>query len=329
MVDPMKDTASFPLVLDLVSPPTQVDADCLFTLAVALECDAPCDLSSVTYELHSGENLIGQGVLGPILRFDPDSPDYDPRNGPVEKRDQIFLSARAPKALGHFEWHIVIPAQSVGDIAIEATQIDFAATTSIHQTSLAVWDVPAPVQPGQKMRISIGAKCSAGCDLGGLSMRILNQGAGVATGTLSALHPQMEGLWCGEVELDAPITLGLAEFDVSFAPGDPRGLPHSAAQASFSTIVDAPPDHDVAVAIVDRETGAPVEEAHIRLGLQRVSTDMTGRVIIPAPRGEHRLFVWKAGFEIPEQMILVDQDLNITVQAKALPVKNPYDRWQG
>jgi hypothetical protein len=94
-------------------------------------------------------------------------------------------------------------------------------------------------------------------------------------------------------------------------------------------MVDAPPDHHVAVAIIDSQSGAPIEQAHVRLGLQRISTDATGRVTIPMPCGEHRLFVWKAGFEIPEQMILVDQDLNITVQATALPVKNPYDRWQG
>jgi hypothetical protein len=127
----------------------------------------------------------------------------------------------------------------------------------------------------------------------------------------------------------APASPGLHHFTLHFTPGDARGKPHALAQAQFSIMVADAPDHAVEVSIIDEETGEPINEAHVRLGIYRLSTHDQGRVRFAVPKGEHRLFVWKAGFEIPEKTVIVEQDLNLTVAAKALPKKNPYERWQG
>jgi hypothetical protein len=80
---------------------------------------------------------------------------------------------------------------------------------------------------------------------------------------------------------------------------------------------------------VERETRAPIPEAQVRLGHYRSASDEAGIARFKAPPGQHRLFVWKADFEIPEQIVDVKQDLDLVVEAVALPEEDPYARWQG
>ena len=320
---------SYPLIIDGVKLPGALDAASSFTLMLALECDAPVDLSALRYEVKNSEGLIASGLVGQIIHFNPDAPDYDPRNGPVEKRDQIALSLTAPKEIAPFSWVITIPEQELGDCIIEAASLTFSATTLIHRSSLAVWDVPSPVQAGETFRIKIGGKCSAGCELCGLDVMVCDAHQEITRGGLQNEHPDAAGLWCTEVEITAPATTGLQEFMIRFAPGDARGLPHAQAQAQFSTMVVSAADHAVDVSVVDEETREPLSEAHVRLGLYRLSTQEDGRVSFAVSKGEHRLFIWKAGFDIPENNLFVDKNLSVTIAAKALPKKDPYERWQG
>ena len=67
----------------------------------------------------------------------------------------------------------------------------------------------------------------------------------------------------------------------------------------------------------------------MRLGYYRSATDESGVARFTAPSGTHRLFVWKADFSAPEQVIDVEQDLDLVVEAEALPKEDPYARWQG
>jgi hypothetical protein len=320
---------SYPLFLEGVKLPDVLDASSSFTLMLAMECDAPVDLSALHYEVKNGEMVIASGVAGQIIRFNPDAPDYDPRNGPVEKRDQIALSLTAPKEIAPFSWTITVPEQELGDCIVEAASLTFSATTLIHRSSLAVWDVPSPVQAGETFRIKIGGKCSAGCALCGLDVMVCDASQEVARGALQNEHTDAAGLWCTEVEVKAPTTTGLQDFTIHFAPGDTRGLPHAQAQAQFSVMVTKAPDHAVDVSVVDEESGAPITDAYVRLGLYRVATQCDGLARFAVPKGEHRLFIWKAGFDIPEKNLLVDDDLCVTIAAKALPKKDPYARWQG
>ena len=67
----------------------------------------------------------------------------------------------------------------------------------------------------------------------------------------------------------------------------------------------------------------------MRLGYHRSATDASGVARFTAASGAHRLFVWKADFSAPEQMIDVEHDLDLVVEAEALPEEDPYERWQG
>lgn len=320
----------FPVVMELVKPPSALDAGAGFTLMIALECDAPCDLGKARFEVMDGDRPVHQGDLGSLLIFDPQSPDYDPRNGPVEQRDQAALSLTSPRSIGAFAWRIRLPAQEVDGVAISQASVDFSATTQGHQCSLVVWDAPSPVQAGEEVRFKVGAKCSAGCRLQGLHLRICAEdGQAASEALLEAQHTEAPGLWWGEGVFAAPAQIGLNHYSVHLTSRDLTGLPHGAGETGFSIVVTEAPAHEVRVAVVDEASGAGVENAHVRLGVQRISTNSQGHASAALPKGEHRVFVWKAGYEIPEQMILVDDDCDLTIKALALPPKDPYERWQG
>ncbi len=321
---------AYPVVMELVKPPSALDAGGGFTLMVAIQCDAPCDLAKARVVVMEGDKQQHEAALGSLIRFDPQSPDYDPRNGPIERRDQAALSLVAPHAIGSFQWRICLPAQEIDGFTLSPAYCDLTAETQGHRCSLVVWDAPSPVQAGEVVRFKVGGKCSAGCALQGQRLCVSDSdGSLVAEPVLQHAHHDAEGLWWGEGAFGAPVQVGLNQFNVQFAPGDMNGLPHIAGHAEFSVLVTETPAHVVRIAVVDDVTGSGVEAAHVRLGVHRVSTNSEGQAMVAVSSGEQRVFVWKAGFNIPEQTILVNDDIDLTIKASALPPKDPYERWQG
>jgi hypothetical protein len=106
-------------------------------------------------------------------------------------------------------------------------------------------------------------------------------------------------------------------------------LPHGAASFAFSLIADRPPDHTVTVEVIEQQTATPIDNAHVRLGVYRTSTDETGLARLAVPAGEHELFIWKAGYSAPGRMVDVRNDANLRVEAEAAPAVNPDSYWQG
>ena len=151
-----------------------------------------------------GEEIVAAGVLPPIVRFDPDSNDHDPRNGPVDTRDHVRIALCAPREIGVFEWTLVLPEQEVGGIALAQATLTFSFSTGEHATSLAAWDVPSPVVAGEKFSVKVGAKCTACCALNGQRVELRDEKGGVlAAGPLGeAVWPGTEGLYWTELEAD-------------------------------------------------------------------------------------------------------------------------------
>ena len=67
------------------------------------------------------------------------------------------------------------------------------------------------------------------------------------------------------------------------------------APAALSFVTGVPGRHQVSVAIVERETKAPIPEAQVRLGYHRNATDEAGIARFVAPSGSHRLFRLEGG----------------------------------
>ena len=310
--------------------PAELDMGAPFSLAVALTPRSGCDLSGAAYRVLQGEEAVAADVLPPIVRFDPDSKNYDPLNGPVDKRDNVRIILCAPREIGVFQWTLVLPDQEVGSIALAEATLTFSFRTRAHRTSLAVWDVPSPVVAGEKFSVKVGAKCTAHCALNGRQVELQDEEGGVlAVGHLGETEwPGAEGLYWTELEAIAPGHEGFHNCSVAFSACD-HALPHQGALAALSFVTVRPGRHRVCIAIVERETGAPIAEAQVRLGYYRSATDELGVARFTTPSGKHRLFVWKADFSAPEQVLDVEQDLDLVVEAEAVPKEDPYARWQG
>jgi hypothetical protein len=310
--------------------PAKLDVGAPFSLAVALTTKSACDLTGAAYRVLQGEETIAASALPSIVRFDPDSNDYDPRNGPIDKREHVRITLCAPGELGAFQWTLVLPEQELGGIALAETALTFSFNTSEHRTSLAAWDVPSPVVTGERFSVKVGAKCSACCVLTGQQIELRDdKGTALAVGHLGeTVLAETEGLYWTELEAVAPGDEGLHNCSIAFSACD-HSLPHRGAVASLSFVTVGPARHRISVAIVERETKAPIPEAQVRLGYHRSATDEAGIARFAAPSGRHRLFVWKAEFLAPEQVVDVEQDLDLIVEAEALPKDDPYARWQG
>jgi hypothetical protein len=194
----------------------------------------------------------------------------------------------------------------------------------LHETSLAVWDIPTPAA-GERFRVKIGAKSSAGCALGGRRIEVLDGDAVVASGVLGGEPwPETSALFWAEVEMPARQTPGPVALSVRF---DAAGLdePHQGASSPFHVTVVARPDHILTVTVVCG--GIPVEDALVRLGPYRAATDASGRAAIKLAKGRYELHVWKTEYDTDPVPLVVDADASIEVEARALPPDDPDAVW--
>jgi hypothetical protein len=201
---------------------------------------------------------------------------------------------------------------------------DTATDATLHETSLAVWDIPTPAA-GERFTVKVGAKSSAGCALGGCRIEVLDGDNVVASGILGDVPwPDTGALYWAEIELRAPQTPGPVTLAVRFDAAELE-KPHQDASSPFNVTVVARPDHTLAVTVASG--GLPIEDAYIRLGPYRATTDASGRASIKLAKGRYELVVWKAGYDTVPVPLAIDADASINVEARALPQDDPDSVW--
>jgi hypothetical protein len=323
----VKDKA-YPIQLDLAeSLPEELDRGARFFLVLALVTKSGCDLSGATFQVSQGAEAMCAGVLPGIIRRNLEAEDYDPRNGPIDLRDTARIALAAPREIGAFQWALTIPAQEIGGIAHAKASLIFSFRTAAHKTSLVTWDVPSTVVTGERFMLKAGAKCTAGCALNGRQLELRNdQGGVLAVATLGETPwADAEGLYLTEFEVTAPAEEGLCHWSIALGASEP----HLGASAALSFATVMPACHDVTIMIVERDTATPIGDAQVRLGFYRTTTDQAGISRVRVPPGKHRLFVWKAGYAVSERIVEVEQNLDLFLEAEALPKVDPYARWEG
>jgi hypothetical protein len=200
------------------------------------------------------------------------------------------------------------------------------ADETLHETSLAVWDVPPAVAAGERFAVKVGVKSAAGCALDGRTVEVLDEaGAVVASGRLGeAPWPGTAALFWAELELAASSALGLAMLTVRF-DGAELEPPHQDASSRFSVAVVACPEHTLTVKVA--ANGAPIEEAYVRLGPLRAMTDAAGRAEVKLAKGRYELNVYKAGFDTEAVALVIGADAMVEVEARAQPADDPDAVW--
>ena len=222
----------------------------------------------------------------------------------------------------------MFPKQQTEDLVHKEGSVPITVRTLAHDTSLAVWGVPSPIVMGHPFRIQVGATCSAGCDLKGKEIEICDEtGASIARGTLG--ETPLDGtraLYWTEVDLVAPTREGSTSRSVRFAPTELR-LPHGGASARFGFETVKPPQYSVAVKVVEKDVGTPVEDAQVRLGVYFAYSDANGLAKVAMPRGTYSLDVLKTGYEAPFTEFGVNDDVTVEVEVAGVPPENPDAYW--
>jgi hypothetical protein len=237
-----------------------------------------------------------------------------------------ILAVTAPCRLGESLWTVTVPQQELAGCVHEECSCSHSLRVIPHATSLAVWDVPSPVVVDATFTVKVGILCSVPCDLGGQRVEI-HDGDGVLVGE----HILAPAPWAGtralywtDVALRAPAKPEVASrsLTVTLAAAE---VPHEPAQIAFSFKTDRPPEHMVAVRVIDRGCAAPVRDVEVRLGSYMTSTDQAGLAEVMVPRGTYELGIRKDGFTAAPIRLDVSRSLEIEVPVTSAPTRAELD----
>jgi hypothetical protein len=187
-----------------------------------------------------------------------------------------------------------------------------------HAVQLNVWDVPATTVAGKRFRISIGVRCSAGCDLGGQGVSLFDQ-AGSQVGAVTLGHdvwPGTQALYFAEGEAEAPLEAGSHRWEIKTADwvSEP---PHTSGSLPIVVRVVNPPDCEVTVKAVDREKQTPIEGARVLMHPYRVVTDRNGIAKVKLTRGPYDVLVSGSRYVPVCTTVEVTTDLITTAELDA------------
>jgi hypothetical protein len=286
--------------------PSEVAAGAELTVAVAVSCPQGCDLraQSVSIQDREGAELASSE----LAEFEGETYITSP-----------FVLG-APLEVGEYTWRAILAGHESDGVLHEPIFTAFSFATKAHATSVNVWGLPSAIAAGERFRLKIGVKCSAGCKLAGRALSVFDhEGRQVGDGRLlDEVWPGTSALYFAEVEAKAPLITGTHVWQVKTA-GSPLPPAHTAGACTLTMKVVGPPDCELTVAAFDRATQMPIKGAHILLHPYRTSTDETGVAKVKVIRGRYKLNV--SGFNyIPcENTIDIEGDVATRVELAPEP----------
>jgi hypothetical protein len=289
------------------------------TLRLRAACAAGCDRTGMTVTMMAP----GEAARALALARHADG---------ISETDEVVLTA--PPRVGRHVFRFVLAAHEIAGTSYAEAALEVPLQVHPQATSLAVWDVPSPVNAGARFAVKTGAKSAAGCPLAGRAVEVCDAaGAVVARGTLGATPlADTAALYWTEIALDAPDAAGIVNWSVRFA-ADGLALPHEDAATAFSTAVAPRPEHRLTVKVVEQATAAPLADVELRLvegqvGAYRGITGASGLAEIALPKGRYQLSVWKTGYDAPPRPVEIGADAFVEVAASILPEEDPDARWK-
>ena len=293
--------------------PSAVAVGAAIALKVKVSCAAGCDLRGMPVNI-----VAPDGV--------PVTHELAIHVAGISETGDITL--RAPPRIGEHVWSISFPPHERAGILHEQSTLTIAVRTNPLASSLAVWDIPSPVVMGDRFTIKVGAKSAGACKLAGSAIAVCDEtGAKVAGGRLQETPlPGTSALYWTQVELVAPAAAGMVSWSVKFEAAE-QELPHHGASSSFSVAVVKPPEHRLTVKVIEKDTTAAIEDAHIRLGAYGAATDQAGRAELEMPSGIYDLHVWKVGYETPPMTVEIKADATLQVEIIKVPEEDPDAAW--
>lgn len=199
----------------------------------------------------------------------------------------------APDEPGRYEWRVVPiawnDAPGPDPVLLEDNATFFSVQVRAHRTWLMVWGVPSAVEPGAAFRMSVGAKCSSGCDMAGRAFEVLDmEGVVLAHGAFAGLRAGTESLHEATIDLVAADVAGLSRWSVRMAGW---GSVHDAATAEFNVRTTSSAECNVTILAIAEETGQPLAFQSIVAHPYRAMTNVDGVATLRVPKGEYTIYV--------------------------------------
>ena len=295
------------------SVPPDVEAGIDLMLQVRVSCPSGCDLRGKPVIILASDGLVMTSELV----------TYDEKVNETEA-----LRLKAPSQVAEHTWSVSVPGHEAEGVVHEESSLVIAFRTNPHAPTMAVWDVPSPVVMGTSFGVKVGVKCSAACPMtGGLVEVRDEEGRTIGEGRLSETPwPDTTALHAAEVDLIAPGVEGMFSWSADFC-AEAVEPPHFEASARFSFRTAKPPEHRVTIRVVSGDEEAPLENAEVRLGAYRASTDRSGLATLELPKGTYDLNVWKVGYKTSPGTVAVAQDVTVQVEAVAVPDTDSDDEY--
>ena len=173
-----------------------------------------------------------------------------------------------------------------------ASDHEVEVTHDGHVVELTVWNVPPTTVAGERFSVSVGARCSAGCDLTGRQLTIFDQkGSPAITGKLGQdVWPGTEALYFAEVAGTAPLEAGSHQWEAKIA-GWEAEQPHAAGSFPLVVRVVPAPECEVTVRAIDREKQIPIAGARVVMHPYRAVTDDNGIARVRVAKGQYDILV--------------------------------------
>jgi hypothetical protein len=278
----------------------EVDAGAELTVTVRLCCAHGCDLKGRRVSIEADDEIeLASAEL-------------------TERDDEVFVAravpVRAPLRAGVQVYRAVIAAQEQDGVLHGETSSDFSFVVKAHTTSVNVWGVPSATAAGERLRLTVGTKCSAECKLAGRQISIYDEeGALVGAGTMrDNVWPGTSALYFAEVEAKAPMATRDHQWQARIAPFD-SAAPHAGGAITFTVKVVSAPDHKVTIEAFDSEKQTPIAGAHVLLHPYRALTDSSGVARLKVAKGRYPLFV--SGFNYIAYENIIDVAADVTIRA--------------
>ncbi len=302
--------------------PGEVDAGADLTLKVRVSCPRGDDLTGQRVSVRDQDDK----ELASAELAEPDDDDDDDEDAYVA--DGIVL--KAPRRAGEHTYRVVLPALEMDGISHEETSTEFSFVVKAHAARLNVWGLPSAIVAGERFKLKVGLKCSAGCKLAGKGLTVVDhEGAEIATATLlDDPWPGTSALYFAEAEAEAPGTAGDYKWEVKSAEWEPEPesvseFPHAAGSFPFGVKVVPAPDYEVTVEVRDAQKQTPIKGAHVLLHPYRALTDENGVARVKVAKGTYKLHVSGFTYVVYQDTIDVAGDVTTRAELTAGRVDDP------
>jgi hypothetical protein len=279
--------------------PSEVEAGADLSLEGRVSCPHGCDLTGLNVSIRSQDDA--ELVMGELTKLD----------GEAYVTNELVL--RAPLTLGqHIYRTALVPGEKDG-VRHAGNSTEFRFVVKAHAAHVNVWGLPSAIVTGERFRLKVGIKCSAGCKLAGREVSIFDQEGGQAgAGNLLAdPWPGTSALYVVDLEAEAPRVVGDYKWKVE-TPESDSGVAHAAGSATFPVKVVGPPDCEVTVKAFDSKKRTPIRGVHVLLHPYRALTDDDGFAKVKAAKGTYKLHV--SGFKYIAYHNTIDAAGDVTIR---------------